>query len=161
VNCPGCGGALRFDEGRHSLLCDFCKTERFVEHDVEGVRVFGERSAQSCPVCEIPLVRAAMGDTRFLYCERCRGMLVPMGAFMRLVEDLRAQQHASRPLPALDPRDLERHLHCPACGGPMDTHRYLGPGNIVIDSCSECELNWLDRGEIERVVRAPDSGPPE
>jgi Zn-finger nucleic acid-binding protein len=38
----------------------------------------------------------------------------------------------------------------------MDTHPYLGPGHIVIDSCSECGLNWLDSGELMRIVRAPD-----
>jgi Zn-finger nucleic acid-binding protein len=159
VNCPACGGPLRFEQGRRCLVCDFCKTEHIVEPDAEGVRVLGEKAAQLCPVCGIPLVQAAVEDVRLLYCERCRGMLIPMGAFVPLVEELRAQQRASRPLPALDRRNLERHIHCPDCGRPMDTHPYLGPGNIAIDSCSECELNWLDHGELERIVRAPDSEP--
>ncbi len=158
MNCPACGGPLRYDEGRHCRICDFCKTEHFVEADEDGVRVLGDPSTQPCPVCGIPLVQAAVEDAPILYCERCRGMLIPMGAFVPLVGELRTQQRTSpRPLPALDRRDLERHLHCPACGGPMDTHPYFGPGNIAIDSCSECELNWLDHGELERIVRAPDS----
>ena len=36
----------------------------------------------------------------------------------------------------------------------MDTHPYGGPGNIVIDNCAGCELNWLDYGELQRVGRA-------
>jgi Zn-finger nucleic acid-binding protein len=37
----------------------------------------------------------------------------------------------------------------------MDVHPYGGPGNIVIDNCPHCRLNWLDSGEFFRVVRAP------
>ena len=39
----------------------------------------------------------------------------------------------------------------------METHFYNGPGNVIIDDCEHCELNWLDTGELMRVVRAPDS----
>jgi Zn-finger nucleic acid-binding protein len=37
----------------------------------------------------------------------------------------------------------------------MDTHYYAGGGNVVIDDCSRCELNWLDAGELMSIVRAP------
>ena len=39
---------------------------------------------------------------------------------------------------------------------PMDAHPYAGPGAVIIDSCSECCVNWLDHGELQRIVRAPD-----
>jgi Zn-finger nucleic acid-binding protein len=38
----------------------------------------------------------------------------------------------------------------------MDTHYYGGSGNVIIDDCSRCELNWLDSGELTHIVRAPD-----
>ena len=39
----------------------------------------------------------------------------------------------------------------------MDTHFYGGPaGNVVIDDCAACELNWLDKVELTRIVRAPE-----
>jgi Zn-finger nucleic acid-binding protein len=38
----------------------------------------------------------------------------------------------------------------------MITHRYGGPGNVIIDSCERCQANWLDYGELARIVRAPD-----
>jgi Zn-finger nucleic acid-binding protein len=37
----------------------------------------------------------------------------------------------------------------------MDAHVYFGGGNVVIDSCEQCELNWLDHGELMRIARAP------
>ena len=33
---------------------------------------------------------------------------------------------------------------------------YGGPGNVIIDTCEHCSLNWLDYGELQRIVRAPD-----
>jgi Zn-finger nucleic acid-binding protein len=38
----------------------------------------------------------------------------------------------------------------------MDTHFYAGPGNVIVDSCGNCFLIWLDRGELMRIVHAPD-----
>jgi Zn-finger nucleic acid-binding protein len=39
----------------------------------------------------------------------------------------------------------------------MDRHPYLGPGNVVIDTCSTCDLIWLDHGELTEMVDAPGS----
>jgi Zn-finger nucleic acid-binding protein len=38
----------------------------------------------------------------------------------------------------------------------MEAHFYAGPGNVVLDSCDFCNLNWLDHGELMRIARAPD-----
>ena len=48
---------------------------------------------------------------------------------------------------------------CPYCTDPMNNHPYMGPGNIVIDTCSGCQVNWLDKGELQRAVMAPDHVP--
>jgi Zn-finger nucleic acid-binding protein len=37
----------------------------------------------------------------------------------------------------------------------MDVHPYYGPGNVVIDSCSACDLIWLDHGELTQITDAP------
>ena len=34
---------------------------------------------------------------------------------------------------------------------------YGGPGNVVIDTCERCLVNWLDPGELRRIAIAPDS----
>jgi hypothetical protein len=57
-----------------------------------------------------------------------------------------------------DPGDLKRAIQCPRCHRRMDTHFYAGPGNVIIDSCASCLLIWLDRGELMRIVNAPDEG---
>ena len=44
----------------------------------------------------------------------------------------------------------------------MGTYQYMGPGNIVIDTCHDDDLIWLDYGELKKVVNAPgrDRGVP-
>jgi Zn-finger nucleic acid-binding protein len=34
-------------------------------------------------------------------------------------------------------------------------HPYYGPGNVVIDTCSRCDLIWLDFGELKQIADAP------
>jgi Zn-finger nucleic acid-binding protein len=36
----------------------------------------------------------------------------------------------------------------------MDAYPYGGAGNIIIQGCRQCELIWLDFGELTRIVRS-------
>ena len=94
-------------------------------------------------------------DTYWLLYE-VPGMLIPMGVFIALVEELRAGDPGTMIAATPDAHDLQRRLNCPHCHHRMDTHFYNGPGNVIIDDCDNCELNWLDHGELMRIVRAPD-----
>jgi hypothetical protein len=48
----------------------------------------------------------------------------------------------------------DRVLTCPRCRQSMISHFYGGPGNLVIDTCERCQVNWLDPGELRRMARA-------
>ena len=157
MTCPSCGAPLRLTENDDSLRCEYCRSVYTPQPNDDGVRVLGEASEQACPVCAVPLQQAALAGHRILYCTKCQGLLVPMNDFVALIEELRSTRPAAGSIqPAVDRKGLERRLNCPQCHRPMDTHFYEGPGNIVIDDCSRCFLNWLDKGELTKVVRAPD-----
>lgn len=143
-----------------SLTCDYCQSVYFPEKGDDGVRVLGEPSDQACPLCNIPLMNAAIAKVRILYCTGCRGMLIPMQALPMLVDELQSVEGGTIVQPAADSRDLLRKINCPHCHRRMDTHLYAGPGNIVIDSCEQCLLNWLDRGKLMHIVHAPDERKP-
>ena len=148
---------MRLEEGRDTLVCDYCGQAQVPEANDDGVRILGEPSALECPVCSVPLVAASIARHRVLYCEHCHGSLVGMGEFGALIGDLRAEAHGAATTPhAPASRELDRRLRCPQCRQAMDTHFYAGPGNIVIDDCSHCELNWLDAGELRTIAHAPD-----
>jgi Zn-finger nucleic acid-binding protein len=57
-----------------------------------------------------------------------------------------------------DRGDLKRTVQCSKCRRRMDTHFYAGPGNVIVDTCGDCWLIWLDRGELTRIAHAPDEG---
>ena len=157
MNCPNCGAPLHLEEGRESLTCDYCKGVSQPEKNDDGVRVFDQPSELLCPICQVPLLHAAIDRQRILYCPHCHGNLIPMAVFVILVDSLRARRGGAVEIaPPPNPHELDRRIACPQCGGRMDTHCYAGGGNVVMDDCSRCELNWLDSGELMSIARAPD-----
>jgi Zn-finger nucleic acid-binding protein len=92
------------------------------------------------------------------FCTRCRGVLLPRAAFAMVTNKRRAWAATppAEPVP-LDRRDLRRELTCPTCRGRFETYAHYGPGNVVIDSCTRCDLIWLDFGEMRQIVDAPGS----
>ena len=160
MNCPNCGAAMRLKDDADYLICDYCETPHFPDPNSDGVRVLIP-SDLACSLCSITLMYASVARERIYYCERCRGMLISMGIFPEIVQDLRSRREVSIDAAhAPDWRDLDRRMQCPKCRQTMDTHPYGGPGNIIIDTCEPCAQNWLDYGELDRVVRAPDPAVP-
>jgi Zn-finger nucleic acid-binding protein len=152
---------MRLKDDADYLICDYCSTPHFPDPNSDGVRVLGVAAEISCPICPVRLTHASVARERIFYCERCRGMLISMEVFPVIVEDLRSRREVS--LDAAHPpdwKDLSRRIRCPKCGTTMDTHPYYGPGNIIIDSCETCAQDWLDYGELDRVVRGPDPAVP-
>jgi Zn-finger nucleic acid-binding protein len=148
---------MRLKPDVDSFVCDFCQTVYIPQANEDGVRVLDESASLACPVCRASLVHAAIAGTRILYCRACRGMLIGMDRFVGLIQDLRSNRDTpAATLPPPDPKDLQRRINCPRCGNRMDTHPYGGPGNVIIDDCEHCQVNWLDYGELQRIVRAPD-----
>jgi Zn-finger nucleic acid-binding protein len=148
---------MRLVAGRDCLLCDFCGNIHVPAVNADGIRVLDEPASLSCPVCAIPLIHAAIAGERILYCQRCHGLLISMGVFMAIVQDLRSRhQTAADGARPPDWKDLNRRIKCPKCSQTMDTHPYGGGGNVIIDDCENCSLNWLDYSELDRIVRAPD-----
>jgi Zn-finger nucleic acid-binding protein len=65
-----------------------------------------------------------------------------------LLEKLKAQ------LRKID--DEKQKPHCPKCPGELETYTFQG---FVLDRCHDCGGIWLDKGELEAVVRKISRGP--
>jgi Zn-finger nucleic acid-binding protein len=153
MNCPNCGAPMVFHDRRMTYECQYCSTIYIPEPDSQGVRVYPEAARHKCPHCLVPLVWADLEGFPAEICPRCRGLLFKQDLFAKMVKFLRA--HARTP--GLEPKpvpweDLEEYVNCPACQQPMSTHVYGGPGNIVIDTCVNCQLIWLDYLELRSVL---------
>jgi hypothetical protein len=52
--------------------------------------------------------------------------------------------------------ESEARLRCPKCPGALETYTFQG---FVLDRCHECGGIWMDKGELEGVIRAVTRGP--
>ena len=145
-------------QSRRHFTCGHCGTSHFPEpSDADGVQVLGsDDGALPCPICHVAMAHGLLHGEPVEACPTCRGMLIRRAAFADLVQNRRlwATTAPESPQP-LEPRQLERRLQCPQCTQPFDTHPYGGPGAVVIDGCSRCNLIWLDYGEFRRIINAP------
>lgn len=157
MNCHSCGAPMKFDHEKIYFSCEYCTSLFFPEESLDGIRATDEETNLSCPVCALPLVIAYAGKTRLFNCQKCRGVLVEQAIFLPLIHYIRSKSKGP-PIhpPPLRLEELKRKVFCPRCRNPMDTHPYGGPGNIVIDNCPRCQLNWLDHNELHRITRSPD-----
>ena len=156
MTCGNCGAPARLDRERGLFFCDYCGGEFAPPISDDGVQVLGETKFQ-CPTCKGNLSDAQLETYPLLYCAKCRGMLIAMDEFLAMVETLHS--YRDRPAAVLSPRTDagdEVPRICPRCSRPMDNHIYGGPGNVVIDTCEACSVNWLDKGELQRIAAAPD-----
>jgi TFIIB-like protein len=47
-------------------------------------------------------------------------------------------------------------LRCPKCPGDLESYTFQG---YALDRCNKCGGIWMDRGELEGVVRKASRGP--
>lgn len=137
-------------------ICDHCGHQQEAAAVGEELVTVGE-TARVCPVCSTRLSEGRLHGHPVLHCARCSGLLIDMNRFTTIIEAVRA--HDVGPFRAVLPRRQnpgDRALNCPTCGQALVSHHYAGPGNVVIDTCSRCMVNWLDQGELRRIALAPD-----
>lgn len=160
MNCPNCGAPMRHEPGQEFLVCDSCRSIHHPEVNADGIVVTGSPTGRLCPLCRLPLSEAVILGQSLLHCPNCRGSLIASETFLFLVAHLRLKP-GERPFPPrqFEQAELSRAIDCPLCSRRMDTHPYAGPGNIVIDNCPGCSVNWIDSQELRRVAAAPDSSP--
>jgi hypothetical protein len=147
-----------FDRRRY-YFCRYCGTFHFLDTpEAGGIRVLEiPQPAVKCSRCTGTLAKAQLDDAHpVLSCTSCRGILLPRPTFAHVVYTRRTWA-MGQPVPPepLDRAELERFVACPSCAKRMETHPYYGPGNVIIDSCGDCDLVWLDSGELKQIEDAP------
>lgn len=162
LRCTTCGGTLRCDSRQSSYQCEYCRSVAVVSDApllVDGILPIDEPLNAPCSSCSGNLQTGQLDGRPILYCAGCFGMLVRRDHFGAIVNERRAKRVGLEQeiMSPIDPSAYARRLRCPSCQGSMETHPYYGPGNVVIDSCAECSLVWLDHGELARVERSAGS----
>lgn len=147
---------MRIDRDRGLFTCDHCGSQQEAAPALAYIELLSE-TPSPCPLCSTPLSASRLEGYSLLCCARCFGMLIEMDCFAAVIDAMRA--HEERSFRIALPRRQDpsaRVINCPSCRQPMLGHVYGGPGNVVIDSCERCQVNWLDSGELRRIAVAPD-----
>jgi Zn-finger nucleic acid-binding protein len=157
VGCEKCGGVISIVPGQQHYECGYCSSLiQLAEISVDRILPSGTAQCGECPTCEQPLSTGLIEGRRTLYCSNCFGVLLRHADFGGIVNERQARRvgvEPAEPRP-IDPAAFQRKLNCPSCQKTMEVHPYYGPGNIVVDSCTECGYMWLDHGELTRVEQA-------
>lgn len=159
MNCQSCGGPLSETSGRMRMVCLYCGTinrPEFQEDSIDRVFVSGQVGEHFCPSCSVELFRAFVDETPVECCTRCSGILLARDVFVSVAWGRRALYQGAEETPQpVNQQELKEQRACPECQSVMDCHPYYGPGNTVVDACQQCDLIWLDVGELTTIERAP------
>ena len=155
MKCKQCGAPLSVEEGQDFFHCQYCGSYDFPNPNQDGVGLLDELSTYTCPLCQETLVSAIVQNVHIHSCPNCRGNLIPQSKMLPI---LRLAQPSTPVNPEADSlpnkAELTRTAICPVCQKVMAVYPYGGPGNIIIQGCENCQLIWLDFGELSRVIHA-------
>jgi Zn-finger nucleic acid-binding protein len=146
---------MRLDPDRRLFTCGHCGNQEEAPATAAYLTLLTETS-WNCPLCSTRLSTGQLEGYSLFCCPRCFGLLISMRHFTDVIAAARAHESRSRTALPRQQSPSDRSIACPSCGYSMDGHFYAGPGNVVIDSCERCELNWLDASELRRIAIAPD-----
>jgi len=85
----------------------------------DGVEVTGEPADESlvCPLCNVPLVHAAIAKIPILYCKECHGLLLAMQVLQPILENCGKSAQSSAVQTPPDRGDLKRTIQCQSATG--------------------------------------------
>jgi len=146
----------------HCAGCNAFEFETAINETLEPIEGTGTETDFSCPKClTTQLEVGTIAGTQAAFCGNCRGYVIDSGSFGFLATSLRQGYTGLDDKPVLlDQAAMNEQVSCPACQTNMHAHPYYGPGNSVINSCSDCQLTWLDHGELSTIIRAPGTRQP-
>jgi len=145
--------------GHGRMLCPFCKTInqlKTTDQLTDRIVVLDEFTKHSCPSCHQQLKLAIVDETKVEACINCHGFVINREDFAKVVWTRRASFTGAETIPApVVQEELKLKRKCPGCAMDMECYPYYGPGNAVIDGCHQCEIVWLDAGELTAIEVSP------
>ncbi len=116
---------------------------------------------RECPVCGVPLARVRYENFPLHRCATCHGVLVEHGR----LEQIRRRMDTGiaelgREVEAEGAPGTAREIRCPKCHCPMEKQRAFerdrarfsaGIEAFGVDVCTQCDVTWLDGGELARI----------
>jgi len=115
----------------------------------------------NCPLCIVPLDRVKYEGFPVHKCPKCNGVLIDNGKIENIKREMQAgTEELLHEANAGAAADAARELKCPGCNCTMTKERAFerdlpqemaGVQSFGVDVCGECNITWLDGGELAKV----------
>ena len=160
MNCPNCAAPVSLSADGGTAICPYCRSRtrrRQTATGIDRLDLTDLTTDRSCPDCDRPLVEVRGAGDGVAACRECEGVAVPRSSLRPLIEARRQSYTGADAEPRpIDQTELAAPTRrCPGCRRPMEVHPYFGPGSVVIDSCDDCAIAWLDVSELTQIEQAP------
>ena len=109
----------------------------------------------NCPSCRHLLTRTRYEDVNVFQCGKCRGHLVENHRVKTIERKLDKDLVALvGEIEAADGVDTVNKILCPRCRNRMMKKEIRAQRKFCVDECSNCDLVWLDGGELAEIQLA-------
>lgn len=105
-----------------------------------------------CPVCENPMVVLELDQIEIDHCLHCGGIWLDAGE-LELLLDTDEDRTRLREILNEDNSVKEKKYGCPICNKKMQKVYVGEEKKILIDKCKRNHGLWLDKGELEDVIK--------
>ncbi len=105
-----------------------------------------------CPVCKNSMVVLELEQVEIDYCTNCEGIWLDAGELELLLETEQERARFSNLL-IEDSSVKEKSYRCPICSKKMGKVFVGEKRKILIDKCKKNHGLWLDKGELESVIK--------
>jgi Zn-finger nucleic acid-binding protein len=118
---------------------------------------------KTCPACSGELVRTTYEKLPVFYCTGCAGHMVSSARLESIQRRTDTSQQAleeeAKGVQIQDERSERGAISCPKCAVPMLRETRSGGLEVEIDRCGNCDVVWLDPGEIAMLQLAYEASP--
>jgi Zn-finger nucleic acid-binding protein len=150
--CHSCQCPIPWDGISTIVVCENCRTYRSIDipdSTGEAIEPLGLPGESLCPGCRCRMSLAAMDGLLVEHCAACSGVLVSGETFAMFVRNRRAEFREAALQPVTILLDSQnRKVRCPCCRGRMNKNPSYGPDFMIIDTCTECSVVWIDCSEV-------------
>lgn len=109
-----------------------------------------------CPVCRRPMIVFELDKVELDNCASCGGIWLDKGELELLLESSEKKDKFLSSFEAAN-RGRERKMICPICLKKMQKASCGIESEILIDRCFKGDGIWLDKGELEKILKMAGS----
>jgi len=138
-----------------SAFCAKCGAEAARE-------IIEDEKELPCPRCKVTLQALQLGAIHVRECTECGGLWLTPIVLQTLCAE--RERHgavvatlASHVASKKGAGDVVRYIPCPACTKLMNRTNFAHVSGVIVDVCRTDGI-WLDRGELEQIIRFIESG---